>query len=675
MYLRIMKILKSTMLTVGMLMALLVVTSCTEWGESDPVAGNMVFPDRQVVTTFTFQYEDVLSQLLDMDYTNDLAEVTSDDFLGSDVLHVDGSGYVRIKNPLNDVKLQNGAAITFWVKTSDESLDRALLTFAEDLESEDATRFYFTRNAQLVYTKRGQLQSLELNENDPEMYKTGVITTDTWHFVALQFSKNGYQLFVDGYKSVSATVENPSATSFSYETLLKFLNTAPYIYIGKGSAENAEDISIDDLRLIRNQMTAKDWARPTIQGGGISIPSPVYFNDFTSKEGLTIVGSGYFRHDDAAGFGQVFQNAASSAPRQNYLVLPEDVLSHSAETQQMTISVWVNASRAGESASYMWAPLFTAYGAKNDPNSWPMLACQYRGVLQVNCSGWSDYTDAQNVAGANTLYHNETDWLADKQWHLYTVVFDGENAKVYFDGEIANEWNLDGITNTQLGLFNNGSELKYVCLGGNQAWNWGDNDAGFAFDDIAIYDVALTPSQIKEIMAKKASGGGTEPVWVTLGNEACSDGWWTVFSEPVQLKNGQTAHFGFENYTSGLEFFHNWALVCTNNGGMSTGAASEYFVLRADKWAWGSGFDSPGNIEGDMDFGTFKADMQGAWVDVTVKRTGSTIVVTAVTTTKEEKTFSEKFTYEGATAETCGLYFTLEKAYLRFDMSKCYVED
>jgi hypothetical protein len=45
--------------------------------------------------------------------------------------------------------------------------------------------------------------------------------------------------------------------------------------------------------------------------------------------------------------------------------------------------------------------------------------------------------------------------------------------------------------------------LKYVCLGGNQAWNWGDNDPGFAFDDVAIYNVALTVDQIKLIISKK----------------------------------------------------------------------------------------------------------------------------------------------------------------------------
>lgn len=165
-------------------------------------------------------------------------------------------------------------------------------------------------------------------------------------------------------------------------------------------------------------------------------------------------------------------------------MLPEDALSHTADTKQLTVAVWVNSENAGTSADYMWAPLFMAYGSgPATDNGAPMLACQYRGVLQVNCSGWCDFTDAQNTAGANVAYHDATDWLADKDWHLYTAVFTETNAKVYFDGVLKNEWNVSGSGdgNVIAGLFSNGSDLKYICLGGNQAWNWGDNDPGLCF--------------------------------------------------------------------------------------------------------------------------------------------------------------------------------------------------
>ena len=207
-------------------------------------------------------------------------------------------------------------------------------------------------------------------------------------------------------------------------------------------------------------------------------------------------------------FGDFFSNDGS-AKRASYCLLPEDVLAHSDKTQELTIAVWVRAQKETKSADYMWAPLFTAYAQKNDVNTWPMMACQYRGVLQVNCAGWTDYTDAQNVAGKNTLYHGDTDWLKDHKWHHYAAVFEGENAKVFIDGVLKNEWDVTKVAdNTQKGLFSNGAELKYVCLGGNQAWDWNDNDAPFDFARLLIKNSKMTAGEIAAQM--KADVGETD---------------------------------------------------------------------------------------------------------------------------------------------------------------------
>lgn len=207
-------------------------------------------------------------------------------------------------------------------------------------------------------------------------------------------------------------------------------------------------------------------------------------------------------------FGDFFSNDGSGK-RASYCLLPEDVLAHSDKTQELTIAVWVRAQKETKSADYMWAPLFTAYAQKNDVNTWPMMACQYRGVLQVNCAGWTDYTDAQNVKGTNTLYHGDLDWLKDHKWHHYAAVFEGENAKVFIDGVLKNEWDVTKVAeNTQKGLFSNGAELKYICLGGNQAWNWNDNDAPFDFARLLIKNSKMTAGEIAAQM--KADVGDTD---------------------------------------------------------------------------------------------------------------------------------------------------------------------
>lgn len=92
----------------------------------------------------------------------------------------------------------------------------------------------------------------------------------------------------------------------------------------------------------------------------VDVPTPVYFNDFSSTDGLTIVGSGEFITDADTHFGQIYHNDPNltKAIRTNYLLLPSDVLSHSATTKEMTIGFWVNVKNA---ADYYWTPIFSAY--------------------------------------------------------------------------------------------------------------------------------------------------------------------------------------------------------------------------------------------------------------------------------------------------------------------------
>ena len=249
-------------------------------------------------------------------------------------------------------------------------------------------------------------------------------------------------------------------------------------------------------------------------------PTPVYFNDFSSQTDLSIQGDGEFDVDDTPGFGQVFKNAASSSPRTNYLRLPtvfSDFTYENANTE-MTIGFWVNAKNAGDPSNYNYAPLFAAYGSAPNPNNGsPMLCLQSRGLMQINNNGWCDFSYAQNVAGKNTVYNDYAweagdgnfekggNWLNDAKWHYYTLTLTPRNVIIYLDGVVKNKWVLDGNSDGRdiLGSIVNGSALSYVALGGNQAWDWDNNDAAFMFDDFVVYDEALTAEQIAQIIADK----------------------------------------------------------------------------------------------------------------------------------------------------------------------------
>ena len=245
----------------------------------------------------------------------------------------------------------------------------------------------------------------------------------------------------------------------------------------------------------------------------VTVPTPVYFNDFSSTDGLTIKGSGEFITDADEHFGQIYHNDPNLTKlvRTNYLLLPSDVLSHSATTKEMTIGFWVNVKNAKD---FFFSPIFAAYAAEptTGGNGWPMFVCEARGLIQLNCAGYCDF--GINADPAGTTYNDGTPyvtsaWLDDAAWHYYTVALTSTTAKVYVDGELKNGWTVDGTSGGQVisGLFTNGSDLNYICLGGNQAWGWGDPDPAFGFDDFAVYDAALSAEQIAQIMTNKMADG------------------------------------------------------------------------------------------------------------------------------------------------------------------------
>ena len=244
------------------------------------------------------------------------------------------------------------------------------------------------------------------------------------------------------------------------------------------------------------------------------------YEDETTGERVTwkgekLVGDGQFvsSGEEGAVFGDYYQNVIGSGPRQNYCLLPEDVLAHSANTHALSIAFWVSAE-GYTPEQYTYAPFLTAYAQQNSPNTYPMLALQSRGPIQLNCNGYCDFGSNLAEGGKVNIYNsnaweatdaafnNSGNWLEDQKWHYYTAVFTDKEAKVYLDGVVKNSWTVDGTSEGQVisGLFTNGADLKYVCLGGNQAWDWQDADSPFRFARLLIKNSSMSAGEIKAQM-------------------------------------------------------------------------------------------------------------------------------------------------------------------------------
>ncbi len=119
--------------------------------------------------------------------------------------------------------------------------------------------------------------------------------------------------------------------------------------------------------------------------------------------------------------------------------------------------------------------------------------------------------------------------------------------------------------------------------------------------------------------------------------------WWTAFSDYYTIQPNETKTIEFENYSCKVQSYHNWLLGVTSDA--DRGSSTEYFMLRADNYGWGSAYDGA-NLSSNYNWDVFKDDMDGATVKMTITREGSTVTANADITAKNGNTYFEKLTAE-----------------------------
>lgn len=619
-----MKIRKSLLSFACAMLLALGFTACTDWGEQDGAAGNQVYPERQVLTTYDFEYSEDKPELSDMLIHNDVCEVVKDDYLGSNVLHLTGMGGAKIANPFNNVKLQNGAAITFYVKVDcaegeEMNLTRPLFSFGseeKDVEGNDASaRFYFTPNGQLVYSRPGQLESLNLNENDPASYKTGILSPNEWHFVALQLGQKGYQLYVDGKKSLSGyQPEGVSATTFSYQTLLDSIQSLPYLYLGTTSAEfgvkEQGSISLDNVTLIRNQMNEKDWNKVPTGNGGSTEDEAVYVP----------VGP----EDCSAAFWSEWSD---------YFVIPANQTFHTK---------FINHT-SGADNWYNWN-LVVATDADRGAAGYSEYF-----VLRSDLYGWgnADY-NADNIT--NEGYGDWEQFKKNMEGATVDMTVERRGAEVYV---------------TAVATCKDGTVYKEMY---HQPCAADGNIRAFLACDHSYFQLNAAETFVGE---EYASGSAL------VGPADCSAAWWTAFSKyyPLNSSISDDCPFviQFVNNNSGSgKNWNNWLVVCSTADRGGDGYF-ENFVIRSDAFAWfGAGGDSNANtanldfkITQTFNWDSYVSDMHGAMCYLKFTRSGNSLTMDA----KQRKENGEympdfQFQFNSMKEGNAGFFLTAELASL-----------
>lgn len=145
-----------------------------------------------------------------------------------------------------------------------------------------------------------------------------------------------------------------------------------------------------------------------------------------------------------------------------------------------------------------------------------------------------------------------------------------------------------------------------------------------------------------------------------VGSTSMNTGYLAAFSDPYTLKKGETVRFMFYNHCKKATNWENWLLCCYNNTSRST----NYFILRADNWE-----DKAGGNNGctsNFNWDTFKADMDGALVNMTVTySTDGKVVMKSTITTTSGKVYNYDYTYPSTlTLSEVVLFFSVNNAYI-----------
>lgn len=623
-----MKIRKTLLSFAWAIMVALSFTACgDDWGRQDDPAGGQIYPSKTTVATYDFEYSEEKPEYSDMISHDESCEVTNDESLASNVLHINGKGGAKIANPFNGVKLQNGAAITFAVKidaavaedgtVADVDLTRPLISFGSDEKdaagNDISARFYITANGQVVYNKPTQLQSLNLNENDPSSVKTGILSPNEWHFVALQLSTEGYQLYVDGKKSLSGYQTSSSATSFQYKTLVDSINSLPYIYIGgdsKLTAEETNTVSIDDVTLIRNMMEEKDWNKVPTGNGGSTEDEAVYVP-----------------------VGPEDCSAAWWSAWSDYFVIPANQTFHTK---------FINHT-SGADNWHNWN-LVVATDADRGAAGYSEYF-----VLRSDLFGWgnADY-NADNIT--NEGYGDWEQFKKNMEGATVDMTVERRGAEVYV---------------TAVATCKDGTVYKEMY---HQPCAADGNIRAFLACDHSYLQLNAAETFVGE---EYASGSAL------VGPADCSAAWWTAFSKyyPLNSSISDDCPFviQFVNNNSGSgKNWNNWLVVCSTADRGGDGYF-ENFVIRSDAYAW---FGAGGNINENtanldfkitqsFNFDSYVNDMHGAMCYLKFTRSGNSLTMDA----KQRKENGEympdfQFQFNSMKEGNAGFFLTAELASL-----------
>lgn len=206
-----------------------------------------------------------------------------------------------------------------------------------------------------------------------------------------------------------------------------------------------------------------------------SLPEPKYEMDFegnldvTGQPGVTVgtYSTAYVSYVDGARYGEGHAGQALNTEG-NYGIKLENV----SVDDTYTISAWVNLQSA------VWPSPIISASHPNSNDNWVTMAGADSAQYMLWC-------DPDRAPGGNNIEFGRKDYILN-DWVEYTLSVNGNTAVLYENG-------VEVISGTNNGVLID-SPFKNITFGVNP---WNDAEPTALYDDIKIYDEALSAEQVR----------------------------------------------------------------------------------------------------------------------------------------------------------------------------------
>ena len=180
---------------------------------------------------------------------------------------------------------------------------------------------------------------------------------------------------------------------------------------------------------------------------------------------------------------------------------------------------------------------------------------------------------------------------------------------------------------------------------------------------VAVYNKTYKGESCDPVIAT-AQFEVVDKMYTCIGNADNSSPWWSAHSENIKVGPNETFVTTFTNYTSGANNWNNFCVVLCNSDG-----STEYAVVRADNYGWGSGYDACTPSGGQADWAAWLKAMDGAKVTTYITNNGNgTADVKAVMVGTDGNTYEQSYTGIN-TVDPDNFYFnfTIDNSHIEFD--------